>query len=59
MALEKQDSPNLEFVGLRLSQETINEAKKIAKADERSFSYVLRKAIERCLPTMKKELDIA
>lgn len=54
-----QDNAKRERVTLRIPDELLTEVQVIAQADDRSMSYVMRKALERCIPEMKRELGLA
>jgi len=59
MPQQNKDNTNTHAVLLHLDKKIHEDAKAIAQADERPVVYVLRKAIERCLPAMKKEFGVA
>lgn len=56
---EKDDRTGKKITTLRLPLRLLDEIEEIMQADDRSRNYVIEKALERCIPEMKRELGIA
>lgn len=59
MNRRNQKTTKNERVTIRLSDALLDDVEKIAQKDQRSLSEVIRIALGRCIPEMKKEFGLA